>query len=122
MRILATVVLALAAVLPAAPATAAPGVVWGGCPDVGTPLPGLECHGVFLFGTNTCGNDVVTRYLVTGLRPPPGTTCGSGSPLVEYARGHGADAEPLNAMVPLPERLYRDPNQVGAAFARVTGE
>jgi hypothetical protein len=35
-------------------------------------------HGVFLFGTNKCGNDMVTHYLVTGLRPPPGTTCGSG--------------------------------------------
>jgi hypothetical protein len=46
----------------------------------------------------------------------------SRSRLVEYARGHGADAELLSAMVRLPDRLYRDPNEVGAAFARVTGE
>jgi len=42
--------------------------------------------------------------------------------LVEYARGHGADPELLSAMVRLPDRLYLDPNEVGAAFARVTGE
>lgn len=42
--------------------------------------------------------------------------------LVEYARGHGADADLLSAMTRLPDRLYRDPNEVGAAFAQVTGE
>jgi hypothetical protein len=42
--------------------------------------------------------------------------------LVEYARGHGADDELLTCMTRLPDRLYLDPNEVGAAFAQVTGE
>jgi hypothetical protein len=42
--------------------------------------------------------------------------------LVEYARGHGADPELLEVMIRLPDRVYRDPNEVGAAFARVSGE
>ena len=42
--------------------------------------------------------------------------------LVEYARGHGADPELLGAMTRLPDRLYLDPNEVGWAFAQVTGE
>jgi pimeloyl-ACP methyl ester carboxylesterase len=42
-RIVTAVVLVLAGLLPATPAAAEPGVVWGPCPDVGAPLPGLEC-------------------------------------------------------------------------------
>jgi hypothetical protein len=42
--------------------------------------------------------------------------------LVEYARGRGADGELLGHLNQLPDRLYLDPNEVGAAFARVTGE
>jgi pimeloyl-ACP methyl ester carboxylesterase len=32
-------------------------------------------HGVYLLNTNACGNDVVTRYLVDGVRPPAGFAC-----------------------------------------------
>jgi hypothetical protein len=42
--------------------------------------------------------------------------------IVEYARGHGADPELLSRMTELPDRLYLDPNEVGAAFARITRE
>src|SRR5689334_17464777 len=40
MRVIAAIVLALVGVVPAA---AEPGVTWGPCPDVGGPVPGLEC-------------------------------------------------------------------------------
>jgi len=61
--------------------------------DPATPLPGAReltaalgrhtrlvtvdqgGHGVYLFGANTCANDVVTHYLTTGVRPPAGATC-----------------------------------------------
>lgn len=48
MRIVVTAALLLASVLlaplvPGLPAAAAPGVTWGPCPDVGGPVPGLEC-------------------------------------------------------------------------------
>jgi hypothetical protein len=42
--------------------------------------------------------------------------------LVEYARDRGADDELLRFLTLLPDRLYLDPNEVGATFARVTGE
>jgi hypothetical protein len=42
--------------------------------------------------------------------------------IVEYARGRGADEELLTGMTKLPDQLYRDPNEVGAAFAAVIGE
>jgi pimeloyl-ACP methyl ester carboxylesterase len=32
-------------------------------------------HGVYLLGTNVCANDISTRFLLTGERPPPGFTC-----------------------------------------------
>lgn len=32
-------------------------------------------HGVYLLGANACGNDVVTAYLVDGVRPPTGFHC-----------------------------------------------
>lgn len=42
--------------------------------------------------------------------------------LVDYARGQGADPDLLDGMTRLPDRLYGDPNEVGAAFARLIGE
>lgn len=42
--------------------------------------------------------------------------------LVDYARRRGADDELLECLCLLPERQYRDPNEVGAAFAEVTKE
>jgi pimeloyl-ACP methyl ester carboxylesterase len=62
--------------------------------DPATPLPGARemvaalghrtrlvtvdqgGHGVY-FGANTCGNDVINRFLVTGERPRPGFACAS---------------------------------------------
>jgi pimeloyl-ACP methyl ester carboxylesterase len=61
--------------------------------DPGTPLAGAERmrqalgdrarmvtaegggHGVYLFGTNTCANETVTRFLTTGRRPARDVTC-----------------------------------------------
>lgn len=42
--------------------------------------------------------------------------------LVAYARDHGADDELLMWLTRLPNRLYLDPNEVGDAFAQVSGE
>jgi hypothetical protein len=41
--------------------------------------------------------------------------------LVEFARRNGADQELLGYLRQLPERWYDGPNDVGAAFAAVTG-
>jgi pimeloyl-ACP methyl ester carboxylesterase len=37
-------------------------------------------HGVYLAGTNTCGNDTVTRFLATGERPPGDSHCPANAP------------------------------------------
>lgn len=42
--------------------------------------------------------------------------------LVDYAARRGADDELLDCLRLLPQRQYRDPNEVGAAFAEVTKE
>jgi hypothetical protein len=42
--------------------------------------------------------------------------------LVEYAGRNGGDQELLDGMRRMPERVYRDPHEVGDAFADITGE
>ncbi|MCP2163761.1 DUF2795 domain-containing protein [Goodfellowiella coeruleoviolacea] len=37
--------------------------------------------------------------------------------LVSYARSHRAPTEVVEAIAVLPDRSYRDPNEVGQAFA-----
>jgi hypothetical protein len=39
--------------------------------------------------------------------------------LIEFAERNGADAELLQCMRELPERVYDGPNEVGSAFAKV---
>jgi hypothetical protein len=41
--------------------------------------------------------------------------------LIEYAEAHGADPDLLHHMRRLPERTYHGPNEVGRAFADLTG-
>ncbi|HEV2778893.1 MAG TPA: DUF2795 domain-containing protein [Actinophytocola sp.] len=41
--------------------------------------------------------------------------------LVKYARMHGADQDLLDRLRLLPERSYAEPNEVGRAFAELTG-
>ncbi len=41
--------------------------------------------------------------------------------LTEFAARHGGDRELLTDLRQLPDRVYRDTNDVGSAFAEVTG-
>ncbi|MCT2583496.1 DUF2795 domain-containing protein [Actinophytocola gossypii] len=42
--------------------------------------------------------------------------------LVDYARRRGADEDLLGCLMLMPEREYRGPNEVGAAFAATIKE